>query len=287
MSNKRVVGKDGPAPLPKTIIKDRHKVLKEIRHHRTFPTFRAIGALVLREMQTSNVRSSGGYFWAIAEPVGGIIMLTLIFQVFIRVPPIGVNFPLFYATGIIPFMGYLDVSGKVAASITYSKGLLQYPAVTFADAIIGRIIFSATTQVMVSMVVFTGIIFIFDTRSDPQIEGIAISIIMVIALGSAIGSINCFLFSAFPWWSNIWSILMRPLFLISGLFFLFDDVPEFYQDYLWWNPIIHIVGEMRKSFYPSYTGDYVSVMYVFALSLSIFALGFALLMRFHRDLQNS
>lgn len=275
------------APLPQRKANPGPKVLKEVRQHRSFPALRAIGALILREVQTSHARTSGGYLWAIAEPVGGILMLTLIFQAFLKAPPIGIDFSLFYATGVIPFMGYMDISGKVASSITYSKGLLQYPAVTFADAIIARIIFGAITQVMVAIFVFTGILILFDTRADPQMDLIAISLLMSISLASAIGSLNCFMNAAFGWWHSIWSILMKPMFLLSGIFFIYDDIPQPFRDYLWWNPLIHVVGQMRRAFYPSYVGDYVSVSYVLGLSLLLFAIGFALLVRFHRDLQYS
>lgn len=85
----------------------------------------------------------------------------------------------------------------------------------------------------------------------------------------------------------LWGIFMKPFFLLSCIFFMFDDVPQPYQDWLWWNPLIHVIGQMRRAFYPQYAGDYVSYTYVFGLGLGLFALGLALLVRYHRDLQNS
>ena len=137
------------------------------------------------------------------------------------------------------------------------------------------------------MIVFCGILLAFETRSDPQVDIIATAVLMAVAIGSAVGSINCFMTAAFGWWQSVWSILMRPMFLLSGIFFMYDDIPQPFRDYLWWNPIIHITGQMRRAFYPSYVGDYISVSYVLGLSLVLFAMGFALLMRFHRDLQYS
>lgn len=265
----------------------RPRQLKEVRKHRSFSSFRAIAALVLREMQTSNGRGRGSYIWAILEPVGGIVLLTLIFSIGFRAPPIGSNFAIFYATGMVPFMAYLDMSGKVSGSITYSKPLLAYPAVTFMDALLGRIVFNSITQLMVAIVIFSGILLAMETRTDPQIGGIALAMLMALVLASGVGAVNCFMFQAFTWWQSIWSILMRPLFILSGLFFIFDDVPQPYQDWLWWNPVIHVVGQMRRSFYPSYSGDYVSLIYLFGLGLGLIALGMGLLVRYHRDLQYS
>lgn len=275
------------APLPDFGPRHRANALKEVRKHRSFASFRAIGALILREMQTSHGRAAGGYVWAIAEPVGGIVLLTLIFSLGFRTPPIGVSFAIFYATGVLPFMGFLDISGKVTASIRHSKALLNYPAVTFMDALLARIIFNAITQIIVATIVFSGIYMFMETRTDPQIDQVAVGLMMMISLAAGVGAMNCFLFEAFIWWQSLWGILMRPMFLMSCIFFIFDDIPQPYQDWLWWNPLVHIVGQMRRAFFPSYVGDYVSHAYVFGLSLGLFAFGLILLIRYHRDLQNS
>lgn len=261
--------------------------LQEVRKHRSWASLRAIGALMLREMATSHGRRAGGYLWTIAEPVGGIVLLTLIFSVGFRTPPMGTNFAIFYATGVVPFMAYLDMSGKVAGSVRYSKSLLTYPAVTFVDALLARIAFNTVTQAVVTTLIFTGIVYTMDTRTDPQILQVALGFAMIVLIASAVGVMNCFLFEAFTWWQSVWSILMRPLFLMSCIFFVFDTIPQPYQDWLWWNPLVHLVGQMRMAFYPAYHADYISYTYVFGLGLGLFALGLALLVRYHRDLQNS
>ncbi|WP_240542417.1 ABC transporter permease [Paracoccus sp. Arc7-R13] len=215
------------------------------------------------------------------------MLLTLIFSVTFALPPIGTSFAMFYATGMVPFLGYMDISNKVASSVRYSMALLSYPAVTFMDALLARIAFNAITQVMVATVIFTAIMMTSETRTDPQMDLIAIGLAMMILTGAAIGVMNCFLFEAVSWWQPLWAIFMKPFFLLSCIFFMFDDVPQPYQDWLWWNPLIHVIGQMRRSFYPQYAGEYVSYTYVFGLGLGLFALGLALLVRYHRDLQNS
>ncbi|RNF32885.1 ABC transporter permease [Paracoccus methylarcula] len=261
--------------------------LRPVHEQRSFASLRSIGALILREMSTTNGRSANGYLWAVAEPAGGIILLTIIFSLGFRSPPIGTNFAIFYATGLVPFMFYMALAAKVAASIQYSKSLLAYPAVTFMDALLARLVFNTVTQILVSYIVFAGVYFTMETRTDPQIVEIALSLSMAFVIAAGIGVMNCFLFEAFPWWRFAWSILTRPLFLASCIFFIFDDIPEPFQDYLWFNPLVHVIGQMRKAFYPSYMGDYVSPVYVFGVGLALTAFGLALLVRYHRDLLNS
>jgi capsular polysaccharide transport system permease protein len=97
-----------------------------------------------------------------------------------------------------------------------------------------------------------------------------------------VGILNCFLFTKFPIWVQLWSILTRPLFIVSCVFNLFDQVPSWARDWLWYNPIIHIVGMTRHGFYPSYHATYVSVPYVMGVSLLTAVFGLMLLYR-HKD----
>lgn len=275
---------DFPAPAA---LDTRAVDLRQSHKHRSFSSLRAISALVLREMSTTNGRSAGGYLWAIAEPVAGIMLLTLCFSLVLKMPPIGTNFAVFYATGIVPFMFYMNIQAKVAQSVQYSKALLAYPAVTFMDALLARMVMNGITQLLVAYLIFAALLVFQDTRTDPQAGGIALALLMAFAFGAAVGAMNCFLNAAFPWWMQVWAILNRPLFLVSCVIFIFDDIPQPFRDYLWWNPLVHIIGQTRKSFYPSYAGDYVSPAYVLGMSLLIYAIGLALLIRYHRDLQNS
>jgi capsular polysaccharide transport system permease protein len=80
---------------------------------------------------------------------------------------------------------------------------------------------------------------------------------------------------------------MRPMFLISGVFLLFETVPEPYSNWLWYNPLIHVIGLARRGFYDTYDATYVSQAYVLGVSLVCAALGLLLVWREHRELLNN
>lgn len=250
-------------------------------------TLRTISALLLREMSTTYGRSALGYLWAILEPVGGIALMTVVFSYALRAPSIGTNFPLFFATGMLPFMAYMDASNKVALALRFSRALLFYPGVTYIDALIARFLMSAITQVMIFFVVLSGIIIFFRLDVILDIPAIALAFAMTFALGLGIGTLNCYLLSVFPVWERTWAILNRPMFFISCIFFLFDSVPQPYRDYLWWNPLIHVIGMMRKGIYATYDATYVSPLYVFSLALGTLVAGLLLLRRYHKDIVNN
>lgn len=255
-------------------------------HKRRFASLRTITALMLREMATTNGRTPGGYLWAVLEPVAGIALLSAIFSVAFRNPALGTNFPLFFATGMIPFVLFSTVSAKLAQAINFSKPLLAYPSVTFLDAILARFILNTLTEIMVAYIVFTGILLIFETRVIIDIPTIAMSLVLAAALSLGVGTLNCFLFTRFPIWQQAWSILMRPMFIISGVFLLYDHLPRLVQEWLWYNPLIHVVGLARRGFYITYDAPYVSVGYVLGFSAVCFVLGLVLLRRYQHALLN-
>lgn len=251
---------------------------------RRFGSLRAISALILREMATTYGRSPGGYVWAVLEPAAGIALLSLVFSIAFRSPALGTNFPIFYATGMLPFVMFNDVHGKIATALLFSKQLLSYPTVTFADALLARFILNIMTQLIVGYIIFIGCMLAFDTRVTPDLAVIVTAYALTALLTLGIGTLNCFLFTRFPVMQRAWSILMRPMFVLSCIFFTFESVPEQYQTYLWWNPLIHVIGLMRQGFYSTYDATYVSVTYVAVLSLVCMVLGLVFLRRYHRDM---
>lgn len=251
---------------------------------RRFASLRSIAALVLREMSTTNGRSPGGYLWAILEPVAGIALLTIIFSMAFRQPAIGSNFALFYASGLIPLTVFTSVVNRVGQSVSYSRQLLAYPSVTYIDAILARFLLNMLTQIMVASVVYCGILLAFDTKTILNIPAIAASLALAGALALGIGTLNCFLITKFPIWQQFWSILTRPLFIISCVFMVYDQIPTWAREWLWYNPIVHIVGMMRHGFYSTYHATYVSSAYVIGVSLVTGTVGLLLLYRHQHDL---
>ncbi|MCY4333780.1 MAG: ABC transporter permease [Litoreibacter sp.] len=243
------------------------------RRHVPFQTTRVISALLLREMTTSFGRSSLGYLWALLEPIGVILIFTLAFSLIFKQPPLGTSFPLFYATGYLPFGIYNAAQSKISTAISQNKALLFYPAVTYTDVILGRFILIAVTEVAVSLILFSGLMVYFEITIIANIPYIAAALGMALLLGASIGLMNATLFEIFPSWRSIWRIITRPLFFISAIFYLFDSLPASIQSILWWNLLIHIVGTLRAGFYPEYEGAYISWLYVCMLSLALMSIG--------------
>ncbi|MFC6689673.1 ABC transporter permease [Jhaorihella thermophila] len=258
----------------------------QILRFRWFRPLRTITALMLREMSTTYGRSAAGYLWAIIEPVAALALLSIAFALFLRHPSLGTNFPLFYASGYLVFNLYMNVGNKVAQAVSFSKPLLEFPAVTPLDTILARFLLNYLTQLMVSVIIFGGIIAIYDLRLILDFPTIVLAYLAAGAFTLGIGTFNCYLFAAYPSYVQVWAILNRPMFLVSGIFFMFDIVPQPYRDILWFNPLIHLVGLLRSGIYATYDAPYVSLVYVMGVSGILFAVGLLMLNRHIRDAMN-
>ena len=251
---------------------------------RSFAAFRATSALILREMSTSFGRTPGGYFWAIIEPVAAVSLLTFVFSLAFDQPPIGKSFALFYATGYLPFMLYSDLAQKIGVSLRFSRPLLAYPAVTWWDALLARFILNALTHTLVFMLVIGGIIILSGRPVVLDLPRVFLGLSLAAGLGFGIGALNAFLFEMFPIWERIWAILNRPLFIISGVLFLPEGVPMPYDDWLWFNPIAHVIGFVRAGIYPAYSAHFSTPLYPVFIALSALALAMVFLGRHARRL---
>jgi capsular polysaccharide transport system permease protein len=245
---------------------------------------RTILALILREMGTTYGRTPGGYLWVVMGPALGIAFISAIFSLGFRNPPLGANFAIFYATGLLPFMMYGQISGKVAGAISYSRSLLNYPRVTYLDTMIARVILTVLTQLLVNVILLTFILSVYETRTTLVIGPVLLAYAMTIAFAIGVGVLNCFLTMMFPIWQAAWGIVTRPLLFFSGVILLFESLPEGARRILWWNPLMHVTGEMRSAFYLGYEANYVAPLYVFGVSLALTVIGLIFLGRYHRDM---
>ncbi len=239
----------------------------------SFVNLRVIVALMMREMSTRYGRSAGGYLWALLEPAGMILILAIVFSLALRTPSLGSSFVLFYATGYFAFHFYVELSSFAASAINMNRPLLTYPRVTPIDAIIARALLQFFTLAVAAIIILSGIVAWEEVYTVYDFVAIIKAAAYSSLLGVGVGSTNAVIFAFFPTYINVYRILTRPLFLISGVIFTYEELPGVAQDLLWWNPILHCAGLMRRGFYPTYHASYVSELYVVGLGLGFLTIG--------------
>lgn len=250
---------------------------------RGFRTLRVVAALILRETGSRETRTSLGFLWTMIDPIATVAVLSFAFSLIMKTPRLGTNFELYYVTGVVPFHMYSQVASRVASSIRFSRQLLGFPAVTVIDALLARFLLNVFINVLVFAFLIVGIIWHYQVQVSPDYGAILLSLTMAATLGLGFGTLNSVLFLASPTYESLWGIITRPMALISGVLFLITDLPDYIFNYLKWNPIAMVLGEMRHAFYPTYDNSYIIPGYVFLISATCFTLGLIGLHRYVFD----
>lgn len=223
---------------------------------------RVISALVLREARVTFGSVKLGYFWAVAEPVIGTAILTMIFSFIARHPPIGTSFALFYAIGIFTYQLYRKMSGSLMSVFNSNRGLLGYPLVTELDVVFGRFCLIFLTYILIFTIFFTGLILLGLAHFPRRLDIVFMAVAATGLLGLGAGLTNAMILVLWPTWKRIEVILSRPLFFISGVFFLPDQLPPTVRYYLSWNPLLHAIDWFRVGYYPNYDSVVLDLGYL-------------------------
>ena len=71
-------------------------------------------------------------------------------------------------------------------------------------------------------------------------------------------------------------MVITPLVFLGGAFYSASMLPEPWNVIARFNPVLHLIGLMRRGIYVVYPADYVSEAYVVSLSLILLASGLLL-----------
>ncbi len=72
------------------------------------------------------------------------------------------------------------------------------------------------------------------------------------------------------------SILIRPLFFVSGLFFTAEMIPENIREYALLNPLLNVTELVRAAFFHEFESPHADVTYVVLFTLVVLFLGLAI-----------
>lgn len=242
--------------------------------------------MIARETSSRFGRKPGGYIWALLEPGGYITMMTLIFGALAKTPLLGSSFILFFATG---FMGYQLYQSKVAyisSAVRANKALLNYPLVAPIDAVTARFILQVATTSLVAIIIFSGIFMTMKVAPHVYWPSLVEAEIAAAFLALGVAMSNSVLFIRYPLYEQVYGIITRPLFLLSGVFFLPDSMSPPYRDYLMYNPLCHIIMMFRTGFYPEYRAMGLDKEYLTAVIAVVFMLGLTTFTLSRKTLRN-
>ncbi|PTW61018.1 capsular polysaccharide transport system permease protein [Breoghania corrubedonensis] len=228
---------------------------------------RNTSSMVLREMRSKFGEQKLSYVWALVEPLGWILMMSTIFLAMgSHVPPVGDSFVMFFSTGLVPFSAFKDTGNVVRNAVKQNKPLLFFPIIKPIDAFVSRAVLETLTQITVFAIIVGTHSFVYGSIPRADWINVIIPFALLAIMGFNVGILNCVITAHFHAWEQIWGIISRPLFILSGIFFVADTLPPEARYVLSWNPMMHCIEWLRSGFFPEFHSTVVDVGYVLSFT---------------------
>jgi capsular polysaccharide transport system permease protein len=235
---------------------------------------RVIYALVGRDMRTKHVESPLGVFSAVVEPLGTLLVLVFIFSYLrMRDPRIGDVVILFLMTGIFPISNFKGAINGAEHAFNRMRRSLTMKQISPLDLILAGAFsnFIAIAALFYAITLYYVLIWEENVPRSVIMPLVPMAGNMLIGIGFA--GINMTIKTWFPFWGRIFSTLMGPIGILSGMFFTAQTLPPQILKYAYWNPLFHATELCRESFFPNYTSPLFDWRYYSAWVFGTFFVG--------------
>ncbi len=213
-----------------------------------------IKALVYRELKTRVSQVRFGVVGVFIEPLGVMAVFLLIFSI-LRANSGTLDTWLFLGTGIVFFTLFNDIAIRSSNGMLANEALFFYKPVKPIDTVIARSLVEAGLYAIVFLVIILGT-FLFKQKIQlHDISQIVLSYLALVIVSFGIGLILLVSTFIYPSIIQLIPLMMRPLWLVSGVFISLQNLPQWIRPYLSWNPIIQAIEITRHAFTRDYFID--------------------------------
>lgn len=231
----------------------------------------AIGAILLRDIKMRAGPYYTGFLMLLLMPLAHLLIVVMAFRIFGRLAPQGTDQVVYFGISILPFVIYAYLSRQIVISLAENRPLLYFNRVKVFDILLARGILEATGSVVV-FIIFVCILAAYSNDFSPRDwAGIVFAVAATIYFGFSIGVANALIAHVLPVW-HLLSNLSIPIFwLASGIVFFPTAIPDPYDRWLAFNPLLQCVEWIRYSYYEDYPDKLLNIPYLITFATACLA----------------
>lgn len=244
-------------------------------------TFSTWKALFLREAVNRLSAGRAAWLWVLFEPLSHVVLMVAIFSI-IRMKSVGgVDVVVWLMIGMLAFFTFRRPANQSMNAISANRALFSYRQVKPVDTVLVRAGVEGFLMLIVSALLLLGAAFFGHNvvPSDPLRALAAFVGVWLIGLGY--GLISSAAVELIPELGKVFSFVMTPMYIVSGVMIPVASIPYPYQNWLLYNPVVHGLESARLAFAPYYHAvPGLSLAYVYVVALMLIFFGLALHVRF-------
>lgn len=246
--------------------------LKPRPSHKVFIS--SLWAFLMREVRSRFGTQRGGYLWGIAEPIIQVVILSMLVRGLkgrFEGKIYGEDMVFFFALGVIPYQMFshaISGSGVMAGSGLFNFRQLRPIDVGLVRAFIEFLIYGVVFAILLGGANWLGHPYTVDLPLE-----FLYCLFLLFWLAFSIGLFFDVLGSIFRQARTIQSLFTRAMYLTSGVIFSIDALPQAIRPYLLWNPLLHIIDEIRATCMKGYPArgdiEYAAACIILLLFVSL------------------
>ncbi len=233
----------------------------------------AICALFMREILTRFGHYRLGYLWVVLEPAMHVGFMMVLFGAVIKHTIPGMSYSMFLIGGILPWFLFSNSAGRALGAVAGNKGLFHYRIIKPIDTIIARVGLESFIYFLTFLFFALILAFFGDFISLSHIPILLLCWLGVILYSFSVSLIMMVIGSYSGDIEKIVGAVLRIMYFASGILYSVHIIPERYQIYILWNPIVHVIEVMRFSLSPQYPIGHVSLFYFFSCTFVLLCFG--------------
>ncbi len=142
--------------------------------------------LVLRDVNVRYKQAALGVAWAVIQPVFAVLIFTLIFGMFARIPSDGLPYPLFAFCAVLPWTYFAEAARRSALGLVGDSALIS--KIYFPRLIIPIAnVLTPVADFLVAFVVFLGVMAWYGIYPTMQLLLVPVLLMVSMLLGFAVG----------------------------------------------------------------------------------------------------
>ena len=216
----------------------------------------AINTIMLREIRCRFAGDPLGYLWTFLVPVLWIGTLMFFFSLLGRRPAIPVDTSVFIATGVVPYVLFRYTISSMTRVASTHRHLVHFANVRVSD-----LLFAAALLELINALIIFAVIFALITLLDqmPEVDDplqTVHGILLTSVFAASVGRFAAIAGMVSETAKRMVPVVLRPMFWISGIFFIAPELPSKILPFLDWNPLLHAIETTRDGVFLDYSSSF-------------------------------
>jgi len=229
--------------------------------------------LFVREVKSKYKQTALGVAWALLQPLTLMLVFTVVFSLFARLPSDGVPYAVFSYCALVPWQFFAGVIGRGTGSLVSNQVLVQkvyFPRELIPLAIIG----AAVVDFAVGMALFAGLLWFYGISLSMVtwlvLPLFLVQCIFIVGLIFLLAPMNVFYRDI----GFIIPVALQLLMFATPIIYPLSIVPATIRPYYILNPLVGIIDGYRRIFLHNAAPDGPSFLAAALISMLVLVMGF-------------